>query len=494
MAKKIAAGDLTWLLMDRPNNLMQVHGLIGFDTVPDFAKLTDLVMDRMVGKYRVLSQIPVERKGKWRWVDDKDFDIARHVTRVVLPDDDPETMRAHMSSLFSTPFPREHPLWQFQLVTGPDEDGPGYVIGRFHHGLADGIRLVQLIIGTCDPVTGATPPAVGRGGEQHENPFERLLSFAEQSVTDTVDFATGAGKAISKAGRQLVTTSNPLNLAHSVGEALETVRDPVRLMDAITSVGAVDNEWSNSWREIGRMLLADESDAGAWSGRPGVDKSVAWFEGYRLDDAKAVARAFGGTLNDALMAAVSLALTDYLSERGVNDVSDLSWLMPVSLRPVDAALPPTLGNHFAVVQISMPLGIRDPVALIAEIGERTTRLKNSAEPVVAFGMQRVIAESPLAVAQRITNYFSNKTIGLLSNVPGPRVSLTMAGAPVRTVLGWVPTSGDQPIGVCLISYAGTVGVAVATDARMIPDPPRIAELIHHHLDTLAAAAAVTAAR
>ena len=68
----------------------------------------------------------------------------------------------------------------------------------------------------------------------------------------------------------------------------------------------------------------------------------------------------------------------------------------------------------------MPLGIRDPEALVAEIHQRTMRLKNSAEPLVAFGMQRVIADAPATVARRLTDYFSGKTIGQLSNVPGPQ--------------------------------------------------------------------------
>ena len=60
----------------------------------------------------------------------------------------------------------------------------------------------------------------------------------------------------------------------------------------------------------------------------------------------------------------------------------------------------------------------------------------------------------------------------------------MAGAPVRSVLGWVPTSGDQPLGVCLFSYDGTVSVGVSTDARMIPDPVHLVELIEQHLGEL----------
>jgi len=279
-------------------------------------------------------------------------------------------------------------------------------------------------------------------------------------------------------------TTNPLNLNHHLEVAVDYARHPVKLLDALTSVASDDNETSNSWREIGRLLLSERAEAGAWSGHPGVDKSVAWVEGVPLDDVRRAARHFGGTLNDVLMAAVSLALTDYLTERGVEDLHDLAWMMPVSLQPVDGSLPPTLGNHFVVVMLSMPLGITDPQVLVEEMHHRTTRLKNSAEPAIAFGMQRVIAEAPSAVARRVTDFFSNKTIGQLSNVPGPQVTLKMVGKPIRSMLGWVPTSGDQPLGICLISYAGTVNVGVATDVRMIPDPMRIAELVRGHIEGL----------
>ena len=35
MSTPIASSDLTWLLMDRPNNLMHVHGLLIRDELPD---------------------------------------------------------------------------------------------------------------------------------------------------------------------------------------------------------------------------------------------------------------------------------------------------------------------------------------------------------------------------------------------------------------------------------------------------------------------------
>ena len=484
MARPIAPEDLTWLLMDRPHNLMHVHGFLGFDKVPDLDAFSEVVMERMVRKFRRLSQIPVEIDGDWFWEDDVDFSIDRHVRAVEIPDTDEETFREYVSGQFSIPFDRSRPLWEMQVITSPGSDR-GYVFSKFHHGLADGIRLVQLVISLCDPAEGAVPKAVGRNrGRHHQHPLEQALHVVEHSVTDSLDFAGRAGAALARAGRTVLTT-NPLGLGHHIGEALELARRPVQLIDAVTGMAAMDNTVANSWREISRMLISDGHDAGAWSGAAGVEKSVAWVEAFPLKGIRRASKEYDCTLNDILMAAVSLALTDYLEERGVTEVESLSWMMPVSLQPIDGRLPSKLGNKFVVVMMPMPLGIREHRALITRIHESSTRLKNSAEPIVAFGFLRVLAESPQRVARTITDYFADKTVGQLSNVPGPRIALTLAGAPVRTMLGWVPTSADQPLGVCLFSYNDTLNVGVATDSRMIPDPLHLAELIEGHLAALA---------
>jgi WS/DGAT/MGAT family acyltransferase len=485
MATRIAPEDLTWLLMDQPNNLMHVNGMIGFDVLPDMDAFTDLVRERLVHRYRVLSQVPVSRDGAWLWEDDVDFDIHRHLRRVVLDDPGPEAVRAHVSEQLAVPFDRSHPLWEMQILTGPGDDPGGYLYGRYHHGLGDGIRLVQMLLGLCDPAEDALPVTVGRNtAVEHQHPLEQVLHVVGRSVTDTVDYVGHAGQAVASAGRTLVSTTDPLGISRRLGDALDLVRHPARLVDALTGIASVDNELSNSWRELGRMVLSDGHDAEAWSGHAGVDKLAAWVEAIPLDGLKAAARGHGATLNDVLLAGVSLALTDYLAERGVTGVTDLSWMMPVSLQPIDPTLPDELGNHFVVVMLSMPLGVDEPNALIEEIRRRTTRLKHSAEPMVAFGVQRAIAGSPATIARRLTEFFTHKTIGQLTNVPGPRTALAMAGAPVRSIFGWVPTSGDQPLGISLFTYDGTLSVGVATDARMIPDPTHLAELVERRLGEL----------
>ena len=58
MGTRIAASDLTWLLMDRPNNLMHVHGLLTFDELPEWEALRDAIFEggvEIVFQYTVIT-------------------------------------------------------------------------------------------------------------------------------------------------------------------------------------------------------------------------------------------------------------------------------------------------------------------------------------------------------------------------------------------------------------------------------------------------------
>ncbi len=480
MGTPIAPSDLTWLLMDRPNNLMHIHGLMVLESPPDWEELTAAIFDRVISRYRVLSQIPVHRNRRWEWEDDPTFDVGRHLRRVSLEPGE-EALRTYLAQRHSVPFDRSRPLWEMTLVTS--SDGSCGLVSTFHHGLGDGVRMVQLLLGMCEHDESALPGAVGRGGATR-GPLTTLLRAAEQSARDAADYVQHAGAALAGLGQRALTTHNPLALPHVLEGAVGLAIHPVKLIDAVTSVASEDNQWSNSWRELGRMLLSEPMATSAWSGHPGRDKAVAWVDGIDLARVKEIARRQSATVNDVLLSTISLALTQYLADRGEDHLDEVGWLMPVSLQPIDATLPDRLGNHFAVVLLPMPLGITDPSELLSQMRSRTQRIKNSAEPVLAFGLQRVVAEAPSAVAEQLTGFFSRKAVGQLTNVPGPASPLTLVGAPVRSVMGWVPTTGDQPLGICLFSYAGQVSVSIASDARMIPDPTAITALVPPCLDRL----------
>jgi diacylglycerol O-acyltransferase / wax synthase len=138
-----------------------------------------------------------------------------------------------------------------------------------------------------------------------------------------------------------------------------------------------------------------------------------------------------------------------------------------------------------MVMFPMPLGITQVDQLLPEVSARMTRLKNSAEAMLIYGAQRAVAETPRTVGVAITELVANKTLGVLTNVPGPRVPLTLAGTPVAGMLGWVPTAADQSLGLCILSYAGAVNIGVSADAGIMPDPGRFATLIRSAIEEMA---------
>ncbi|HNJ78799.1 MAG TPA: wax ester/triacylglycerol synthase family O-acyltransferase, partial [Marmoricola sp.] len=121
---EIAAQDQLWLHMDRPNNLMIVRALMWLDHEPDWDLVHELLQERLIDRYPVFSQIPVERNGRWHWVPDPEFALDRHLTHRQLDGADQPQLRDLISSEFSEPLPRDQPLWSIQVIHGVrDEDG-----------------------------------------------------------------------------------------------------------------------------------------------------------------------------------------------------------------------------------------------------------------------------------------------------------------------------------------------------------------------------------
>lgn len=483
----VEPGDLTWLHMDRPNNLMYVHGLMWFDETPDWAAVNEVLNERLLQRFPIFRRRAAEVDGQWVWQDDPDFSLDYHVRHVTLPA--PGTLaqvREHVSSRMSVPFDHERPLWEIDFVEGVSElgqDGQGAVmLARFHHGIADGVRLVQVLLGLLDPLSeGAIPDPVGRTSRKSGGPAGQAQRAVGHAAMGTVDFVSGIGSALTRAPKKLFSQGSDVLV-----EGIEVAKDPTRLVDAVTSVAEEDNKWVNSWRSLGRLTLAGRSAETAWSGTPGVAKKVAWVSGVSLSEVRRIGKAHDATINDVILASVSIGITNYLASRGVTDLDQLNWFIPVSLKPIDAELPEDLGNHFALVMMPMPLGIADADELLGEISSRMTRIKNSPEAAMTYGIQRVVAETPAKISVPLTNFFANKTAGVLTNVPGPRVPMALAGSEVGGILGWVPMSGDQVLGLCVFSYNGNVNIGVAADAELLPDPEQLADFIESAVRDLSA--------
>src|SRR5262249_25287920 len=115
-------------------------------------------------------------------------------------------------------------------------------------------------------------------------------------------------------------------------------------------------------------------------------------------------------------------------------------------------------------------------------------LKRSAEPVVVFAILKLLGMSPHALQRMAVSIFGAKATAVMTNVPGPREVLHLAGKAIREIFFWVPQSGRLGLGIRLFSYAGHVRMGLATDAGLVPDPEVIVQGFHEEFEELQARA------
>ena len=137
-----------------------------------------------------------------------------------------------------------------------------------------------------------------------------------------------------------------------------------------------------------------------------------------------------------------------------------------------------------LVFLPMPLDEPDPQARLEQMHHRMHRIKHSDEAVLTFGLQRMVSMSPSQIAFFLTNFFANKAVGVLTNVPGPTSLMRFADIEVEQVVGFAPCSGNQPMTATIFSYNGKVTIGFATDAELLPDPANLVELVLDELNRM----------
>jgi WS/DGAT/MGAT family acyltransferase len=436
----VGSVDAVWLDMDRPNNLMVIASVVFLESTPDWDEVRRLVQDRVVARYPVFRQRPVAPGtpfGRPSWVDDSGFDLARHLKRATLPPpgDDPALQR-YIEDQLSRPIDRAHPLWEFHLVDGYGSGAA--LVCRTHHSLADGLALLRVLM----------------------------------SLTEDAEGSTGDGDVVDLAVPTVKRHRWPVSLAASgLSPGVDLVRLGWRGTQVWRAPGDAAALAGLAWRtaQVAGTLLFTSNPPNPLDGEPGARKLVVWSDRLPLDVLRDLRHLSGTTLNDVLMSAVAAALHSYQVEHGVDPV-DLTTMVPVNVRPLDEALPPELGNEFALIFLRLPSGLAAPLARLAETKRRMDWIKASPEPALTYGILNVLGRMNRTVARHLIDFFADKAIGVTTNARGPDSLRYLAHTAVTGVLGWVPGSGRHTLGICIVTYAGSAQVGFMTDASVIPDP------------------------
>ncbi len=435
--------DAAWLHMEESTNLMTITGVLSFYDKLDFAELKSLIEDRLLCYERFRQRVAEPALvGGPRWVDDQHFNLRSHLLRVALPDPGGQAeLQEMVSNLMSTPLDTSKPLWQFQYIE--NYRGGSAVVARIHHAIGDGIALVRVLLGMTDDSPG-TPRSRARRRPRRQ-PLAGGLWLPEV-VNETLHSV-----------RRLTG-----NLVES---GVANLLEPERLLANLGQGGRTAGA-------LGRLLVMSADPDTAFSGPLGTAKRCAWSTIMPLEKVKAFGKAHGATVNDVLLTGVTGALRRYLLHRGGRVAGiDIRAVIPVNLRPDHEV--GELGNRFGLVFLALPIGIPDRMARLAELKRRMDDLKRSSEAVLTYALLNIFGMASPEVEGLAVQVFGSKATAVMTNVPGPREQIYLAGKPLRSMMFWVPQSGKLGLGVSIISYAGQVRLGVATDAGLVPDPGSI---------------------
>jgi diacylglycerol O-acyltransferase len=439
--KKLPFTDYAWLRMDDPRNLMVITGLMTFDQPLDIERLSALIERDMMKIRRFRQRIKPARLPFIRpaWEDDPNFSLDSHLERVSLPSPgDKSSLQQLISLVMGLELDYNRPLWHIYLV---EHYGPGSaLIARMHHGIADGIALMQVLLS----LTALSPDGV---------PIGQALGPK-----------SGSTKQV-QTQKSAVLPKKQVGFRELAYEGQRMLRDPAHARSRIR-LGA------RLAAAIGQIALRWPDPPTIFKGPLGYQKRAVWSEPIDLSTVKMIGKTFHGTVNDVLISAAAGALGRYMqSKTVVSKPLNIRGLIPVNLRPIE--LDDELGNKFGLVFLSLPLGIDNPVERLRIVKGNMDALKTSVEPVATFGVLNLLGAVPDRVEDIAVDFFDTKASSVITNVPGPQTQLYLAGAPINTVMAWVPQSGRISLGISIISYNGKVWLGVASDQGLLPDPEKI---------------------
>ncbi len=446
--ERMSAVDAAWLRMDRPTNLMMIVGVVMFDSRVDFARFRATLEERFL-KFPRFRCRAVDDTVSASWEPDPDFDLDQHLSRIALPAPAGQAeLESLVSRLAGTDLDRRRPMWQFHFIE--NFAGGTAVILRIHHCYADGMAMIRVFLTLTD--TDAVPAA----------------KAAPQPVAEPADAGgVGAQAWIGKLnlpGAALVQKAYAEG-AEWIAKAMDLTRNPEQANEVAKHALGIAGE-------LARVATMPDDPPTRFKGPLGTRKTAAWTDPLPLADVKTVAKALGCTINDLLLSTAAGALGAYLRQHGEDtDGLTIRATVPVNLRGPDSAV--ELGNRFGLVFLELPIGVRDPLARLAEVRAAMSALKNSYQPVLTLGLMAALGRMPGSVEAAAIDLLSTKATAVATNVPGPQQVMYLAGCRISRLIFWVPQSGDIGLGLSILSYAGQVQFGLIADYKRVPDPDAV---------------------
>jgi diacylglycerol O-acyltransferase len=447
--------DAAFLHQEGAHSHMHIGGLMIMEgPPPPTGELLEQIRRRLhlVPRYRHKLAHTAIDSGRPVWVDDPSFNLEYHIRHTALPTPGHwEQLCSLTARIFSQQLDRSKPLWEMWLIEGLEDDRFA-LITKTHHSLIDGIGGVDLATVLFD-VSPEPPPIrhAGRPWQPHPEPgtAELIAAGMRGAVRAGVTLAESALDAVTHPDHALARAREA---AEGIGEIIWAGLNPAPETPLNVPIGPH------------RRFFGIACD---------------------LEDFKTVKNAFGGTVNDVVLAVVAGALRSFLIERGRRTEGvELRALVPVSVR-VEHDRGET-GNRLVVMRGPLPVYIADPVQRLRFVSQAMDGLKESKQALgaeVIAGAQNFAPPTILAQASRLN--FSTRLFNLIvTNIPGPQFPLYVLG---REMLEAYPVAflpENHALAIAIMSYNGQMNFGLLSDFDALPDIDAISARISEELATL----------
>ena len=463
--ERLTATDASFLHIETPHEPQHVGSLSILEGAPlrdadgriRIEEMRAFVQGRLhrVPRMRQRVRMVPFRQGRPVWVDDEHFDVGYHVRLTSLPRPGThEQLLELMGRLQSLPLDRSRPLWEIWVVDGLADGNVAEII-KTHHAMGDGIANVDMILALID--TEASPPPDPPAPQWHPAPTPSDAELLGEALLDQL------GRPAALLRNATAAVRHPRRFAGMVADTLSTA-----------------------------VLFQDRPAPAGWN--VAVTAHRRWVSAtVSMDQVRAIrAAATGAKLNDVVLTACTGALRDYMAAHGddIDEGRTLKAMVPVSRRGDDEhdVTDNSLANTVSLLVVDLPVHEVDPVARLDAIHAQTGELKGSG---MADGVEHIVdlaGELPMlapALARVVSRQIPMNLI--ITNVPGPPVTLFVRGARVLEAYPYVEVIDGEGLTIAVLSYEGRLHFGITADLDVMPDVADLAAGIERHFDELEAA-------
>ena len=452
---RMAGGDAGFLYMETPS--MHMHTLKIAILEPSTDNRFDRLIEMMTERLRLLP--PMRRRvvpvpfalHHPVLVTQREIDPRRHFFRHDIGGEG--TMRdleRLIGEICSTPLDRSVPLWELHLCEGL-ADGRVAIVGKIHHAMADGLAANAMLANVMD--VSSTEMRTSVRAEAH----------------DGVD-----------------DPSKSLLVRHALRDAAAQLFDfPTLVASTVRRLAAV----ARYRRRIDAKVPLPVKDAPRTSfNGPLTPRRSFATASVPLADLKRVRTAHadieGLTLNDVVLAVASGALRRWLAIHDEHPRSSLTAGVPVGLDASDPE-PRLFGNNVSNLFTTLATDVDDPAERLRTISTTTRHAKAISQTMGAALMEwsQFAPPAPFGAAVRAysrlrgARFHPSAFNAIVSNVPGPRERVKIAGTQLADIFSVGPLTEGIGLNITVWSYVDRMNFSLLACPDLLPDVEALASFV-----------------